>query len=373
VAVKNSLIMNHYNIIIIGNRMAAAAALVSFGQRLADLGSLNIGLVAPRQSSAKHPVGESLPPTVKPLLQQMGLWDDFCRLDYPCSEVRFTSWENAQLQPAFARQTPYGFGWCVDRGQFEQQLWQQAEQTPFERIEAVFKHAEKCQSGWQLTLSTGQTLTTDFVLDCSGRAASFAKTQGERQKGSQMVALCDFLTPLNQEVQRSRGVMIEAVEQGWWYSSLLPDGHLAIAYFTNRDIIANDDCRDIHRWQQHLENSNYTRLRVETGEFSPVNQPTLHDASMSYQHPCAGDNWLACGDAALSVDPLSAHGMTTALWSGFKGANACLDALLGDHQPLQQYAQSCQTNWQLYCQQRQDIYRRQSRFADSPFWQQNAS
>ena len=371
--------MSHFNITIIGNRIAAAAALISLGQRLGSNPPLKIALVAPSPSQKQpqnptqkhqHRVGESLPPTIKPLLQKMDLWDDFSAQNYPTSEARFTCWDNEQLQPTFAHHTPYGFGWCIDRLAFENSLWQKAKQIPFTTINAIFKHSEKTAEGWHLRLSDGQTIETDFVLDCTGRAASFAKTQSERQKGSQMVAACDFLPPLNQQVHRSAGGMIEAVEQGWWYSSLLPNGELAIAYFTDREHIAKSVCHDKNQWQQNLNNSQYTKLRVETGEFADFNQPRIHDASMSSMTEPTGDGWLACGDAAMALDPLSAHGMTTALWSGYKGANACIDSLNGDSQPLQQYNDSCKQNWQTYCEQRQAMYQRQAKYADSAFWRQ---
>jgi hypothetical protein len=57
--------MSHFNITIIGNRIAAAAALLSLGQRLTDNTPLKITLIAP-QSSQNGPqlVGEGLPPTI---------------------------------------------------------------------------------------------------------------------------------------------------------------------------------------------------------------------------------------------------------------------------------------------------------------------
>ena len=361
--------MEHFDITIIGDRMAAAAALIGLQQYMSATKPLKVAVVAPTRVKAEQPlVGESLPPTIQPLMEQMGLWQGFLGLNYPCSEVRFSCWENLQLQPVFARHSAYGFGWCVDRAGFEQYLWQKAKQMTFTTITTTFKSSVKTGAGWLLTLVNDQTITSDFVLDCTGRAASFAKTQTERKKGSQMVAVCDFLTPLNQQVQRSAGVMIEAVEDGWWYSSLLPNGQLAIAYFTLREAVDSQLCRDQRRWQQLLDCSEYTRLRVETGEFATFNRPKLFDASMSCLEQTCGDDWLACGDAAMSLDPLSSHGMSMALWSGYKGAEAAVSALNGDRQLLLQYADSCQQNWQLYCQQRQSIYQQQGRFEDSVFW-----
>jgi len=362
--------MRHFDITIIGNRIAAASALISLGQRFAHSPPLTVALIAPKPSTKTRPlIGESLPPTVKPLLQKMHLWEDFCAQQYPAPEVRFTCWGSDQLHPSFAEHSPNGFGWCVDRHQFEQRLWQRAQHTPFDRLETRFKHSEKTPHGWRLKLSSGEPISTRFVLDCSGRTARFAKTHSTRQKGPRILAACDFLNPLNEPVERTSGVMIEAVKDGWWYSALLPNGQLAVAYFTDHQHMPKALCQHEERWQHSLDHSQYTQLRIQTGAFSSYNQPHLYDASMSCLTQTTGDHWLACGDAAITLDPLSSHGMSTALWSGHKGANACIEALQGKHQGLQAYNQSCQQNWQLYCQQRQTIYRQQNRFQQASFWQ----
>ena len=110
--------MHHFDIAIIGDRIAAAAALIGLTQQ-PDIASRSIVIIAPKQQRGDQPlVGESLPPTIKPLLQQMQLWDDFCALNYPESQIRYSCWQNEQLQPINAGPTAHGFGWCIDRRQF---------------------------------------------------------------------------------------------------------------------------------------------------------------------------------------------------------------------------------------------------------------
>jgi flavin-dependent dehydrogenase len=136
--------------------------------------------------------------------------------------------------------------------------------------------------------------------------------------------------------------------------------------------LQQDLCRDQAVWLQQLAATEYTRLRIESGEFARYCQPRLMDASMYCLQQSADNDWLACGDAAMALDPLSAHGMATALWSGHKAAQATVAALQGNRQPQQQYIDSIGKNWELYRQQRSDIYQAQPRFADSPFWQRNS-
>jgi 2-polyprenyl-6-methoxyphenol hydroxylase-like FAD-dependent oxidoreductase len=372
--------MSDYDIAIIGNRVAAAAVLLTLCRQESKetakdsiaQQSLRIVVIAPPPAATTGPlVGESLPPTVVPLLQELGVWHAFAALAYLPGFSRYTCWETAQFQPSHERRNPYGYGWIIDRRGFEQMLWAQLEEVDFERLEHTLQHTDKSPEGWQLQLSDDKVVSAAFVLDCSGRAGCFSRGQSRRDKASTMVAACDFLPPLKTDVERTAGVMIEAVENGWWYSSLLPNGRLAVAYFSERTLLRQDLCRDQGAWQQQLAQTEFTRLRIESGEFAHHCQPRLMDASMYCLQQSAANDWLACGDAAMALDPLSAHGMATALWSGHKAAQATVAALQGDRQPQQQYVDSIRQNWQLYCQQRRDIYQAQPRFVDSPFWQSN--
>lgn len=364
--------MNNYHIAIIGNGIAASAALITLNQCRQQRPDLKVALIAPQKPkvSGQHLVGESLPPTVKPLLQQLDLWPAFNDANFSISRSRFTAWESQTLQPNFAHQQSEGFGWCIDRVKFEHIIWQQANNCPYTFINGLCNssHFDEQNNHWEITTQTTK-ITAELILDCTGRAASFAKQHAKREKCQPMVALCDFLAPLNNEVERTSGVMIEAVKDGWWYSTLLPSGYLAIAYFTLRHMADKQATKSHSHWQQLIEQSNYTKQRITTGEFNLESLPKIHDTTSSLLMQNDQQQWLACGDAALALDPLSAHGMSTALWSGQKAALALVAKLTGSNYALQEYIDSCISNWHLYRKQRADLYQASKSFSHSEFWQ----
>lgn len=371
--------MKNYDIAIIGNGIAAAAALITLNQCRQQNPNLAIALIAPNDSlqGPKHRVGESLPPSVKPLLQQLDIWPAFNQANFAISRNRYTAWETQTLQPNFAPQQTNGFGWCIDRAKFEQILWRQANNTPIERINGLCKHSLNIENKqnrdcWQITTETAnkqQQINATFILDCTGRAATFAKHHAKREKCQAMVAICDFLAPQNNQVERTSGVMIEATENGWWYSTLLPSGYLAIAYFTLRHMLDNQLCKNINLWHKFIAQGNYTKQRISTGEFIGNNLPKVFDTTSSVLQQSHQQNWLACGDAAIALDPLSAHGMSTALWSGRKAALALVAKLAGNNYPIEEYVDSCISNWHLYHNQRADLYQASRNFNHSKFWQ----
>jgi len=358
--------MQHFDVTIIGNGISASAILHAFNIQADGQQPLRIALVCPDKVESKtYKVGESIPSTVSPILKKLNLWEAFKALNFPYCETRYTSWENDQLIPS---RTQHG-SWCIDRIKFEEMLWNIAQTGTFTQFNAVFKQSEKSNWGWLLYLSNGETINSRFVVDCSGRAASFAKRQVQRQRESNMNAMCDFLTPLNNEVTRTPGVMIEAVSTGWWYSNLLPNKALTVAYFTSRDLIKDTSNNVPQRWEDVMQQSQYTKLRIETGEFKEIENPTIHDSSMLSLKNTTGENWLACGDAAMAVDPIGSHGIAISLWSALKGAHAVSNALQGNLTLFRQYNESCQSNWRLYCEQRAHIYSLHTKYKNFPFWE----
>ncbi len=78
--------------------------------------------------------------------------------------------------------------------------------------------------------------------------------------------------------------------------------------------------------------------------------------------------WCAAGDAAAAFDPLSSHGMTTALWSGRQAALG-IDAMLkGEAESLRVYAETMTAGVARYRVECQAVYAQEWRYADRPFW-----
>ena len=79
------------------------------------------------------------------------------------------------------------------------------------------------------------------------------------------------------------------------------------------------------------------------------------DASGSVSEPVAGDGWIACGDAAVSFDPISSQGILNAIRTGAAVASAIL---AGDTtRAFDDYRAEIGTVWKIYCDTRARLYR----------------
>ena len=76
----------------------------------------------------------------------------------------------------------------------------------------------------------------------------------------------------------------------------------------------------------------------------------------------AGPGWLAIGDAATALDPLSSHGLGNALFTGMRAADAIASGNFDD------YERAVDKMWNVYVSRRRELYASERRWPSSPFW-----
>jgi flavin-dependent dehydrogenase len=89
--------------------------------------------------------------------------------------------------------------------------------------------------------------------------------------------------------------------------------------------------------------------------------------------PAAGEDWLAVGDAASVVDPLSSQGLFKALRSGTFASYAIADRLLrADDVGLRRYRTHVREEFAGYLRARERYYGQERRWPASEFWSRRA-
>lgn len=270
--------------------------------------------------------------------------------------------------------TAYGSGWHLSRPAFDAWLASEAANLGVDvRKKTRLVQEEEQSDGWLLTLenaSEGARFRTEeqakFVVDATGRRAVFARRRGaKRQADDHLVGIYRFYsTTQNGPVNTS--TLVEAAEDGWWYSAFLPDGRLVTALMTDADIARRLRLRDEVPWAQQVERTVHTRQRLAGLEAGP---PILVAASSQLLEPVADESWLAVGDAASSYDPLSSLGIFKALRTGIFGSYAILDRFRGEPRGLLKYRGLVGAEYRSYLEKRSEYYGLEKRFPGSIFWQ----
>jgi flavin-dependent dehydrogenase len=96
-------------------------------------------------------------------------------------------------------------------------------------------------------------------------------------------------------------------------------------------------------------------------------------AVSAHLHPAAGPGWIAAGDAAMAVDPLSGGGVCLALRSGMRAAGTILRELSGDRDAAREYSADVERAFTAYTDQWRCFYARERRFGAHEFWRRRAA
>jgi flavin-dependent dehydrogenase len=302
-------------------------------------------------------VGETLPPTVQPLLQQLRVWEPFLRDRHVPAYGSASAWGSAALQQNDFIYHPHNQGWHVDRRRFDEMLSEQAVAAGVRLLTgtALLECARTADDRWRVAVRKNNqdrlTMEADFIADATGRRALLAHQQGAKKiHFDHLVGGVVFFKSGPVAPSADSATMIEACEDGWWYSARLPDAQLVVACITDLDIVKRNGLKRPDRLNDALSKTRYTRSRFEHAQ--PLGAPSLHPAASYHLDRVAGSRWIAVGDAASTFDPLSSHGIFKALRSGIWAGYAICDFLGGNDAGVAKYEALLAREFEDYLQTR---------------------
>lgn len=283
-----------------------------------------------QNKSTRTPLGEHLPPRSVKLMERLGLRDAIS--GHPPIYGLRSSWDSGELIERSYLTECYGDGLLLDRNKFDKALLQVAVASgvlPF--ADQTFIECQNDGDQWKLGFCNQRGLCLDvqatFCVEATGRERAFARKQGVEVKQFDRLTAVSQLFEGNRDGDRlNHEILIEAAEHGWLYSAPLRKGQQLCTFFSDDretlKALVSNDCVNLSQQGTH------TKLRFTS--HSPVAPPTARPASTTKLATACGSNWLAVGDAAMTFDPLSSHGIATAITTGYYGANAVNDLLHGN-------------------------------------------
>jgi flavin-dependent dehydrogenase len=350
-------------------------------RRLA-LSGLRVALL--EQSRLEFPrVGESLAPAVQPELLELGVWTLFKSLRPLASHGTRSCWGDAAPRVHSHVMNPWGSGWHVDRPALDQLLAKAAADAGAELVvETKVVSCRRSGGGWALTLNRHASrrsrdtrewsVRARVVVDATGRSATIATRLGAgRMVFDKLVGVASLMDGL--EVAHQGFVMVEAVSDGWWYSAPVPSRGLMVMMMTDGDVCGRSRIATMTGWARELAATAQTGVRSRPGRtawgprvFSAVSQRLVR---AEWQRP-----WLAVGDAALAVDPISGSGVLRALRSA-RAAAATAAALVerDDPEAIATYETQCDRACMAYLNERAMYYRLETRWPSAAFWSRRHS
>jgi len=347
--------------LVVGGGVAGSSA----GIALAKAGVPFAVITPPSRGNLDYRIGESLGLGAEQLLIDLGVWEPFQRGGHRKVEHSFASWGS----PMLVRREDQR-GWILDRLAFDALLHDTSSEQASLRIEDWVRAVQQDASGWIVTTGHGERIRCQFIIDCSGRSAVVARKMTERHRLDRLIACHGALSRWDVSVEVTPASVVEAGELGWWYAVLLPSGKALLAWFT--DACPGDMVRDHAVWQERLRTSTFAVPWLKSAGFETPGFPSVSPAGtvMLERAADATRGWAAAGDAALSVDPLSSHGILSALWMGRQVGVAAAAWINGDPQPLEDYRVEVARGASRYLKERTAMYASEQRYPASSFWQQ---
>lgn len=307
-------------------------------------------------------VGETLPPEIRKLLTELGVWEQFLASDHVESYGIRSAWETPVARHHDFLFNPYGCGWHVDRASFDLMLARAAAHAGAElMVSASIKSLRQDRHGqWLLEVAREaetETLRGRLIVDATGRKAFIARRLGCRTKVVDRLIGAVALLPRTENAQWT---LIEAVENGWWYSAPLPKARTVFAYMTDSDLWRNS------HWGELLSLAPLTSQRVAAIEAQP--RIRIVSAASEVRQPVTGPNWIAVGDAALAFDPLSGLGVYKTIETGLRSSAAIARSFKGDPSGMVEYENWTAEGFRSYLSIRCQFYRSVARWPRSRFW-----
>lgn len=264
-------------------------------------------------------------------------------------------------------------GWKLNRQMFDATLRDDVRRMGVDIIAGYrLESLKRKQQKWELTLACTKDsvqFVSDMVVDASGRNSILGRWFDiERRAFDKLTCLATWV---DEDIPRDNLLQeysyVEAVPCGWWFINRVSEQKTLIALMTDSSLI-REQCLN--------EPGVFARLLSETKRVldytrGPDNSPVIRQFSANSDRlmTVAGPGWLAVGDAAIGMDPLTSSGIACA----FDDAEVAADLINKwlfhrEDDILRSYCSHIDRAFLRYMNQRHVQYSYELRWQAEPFW-----
>lgn len=372
-------IIPHYDVVIAGAGPAGCAAAI----RLRQL-DISVCLVDDAKDTVLK-VGESLPGAAIRLLNRLGIKDInqlLQKTDYSICIANVSAWGMDNWTYNDAIRNPENGGWHILRHKFDAALRQLALQNGVDFYNAKIGKiiaSDNCDTPkkacYTVAFKTKEAdlpsaISAQWLVDATGRTGSIIKQlQIERINYEEQLSAIVWLKP-DDSINIDSTTRIKSVENGWWYSAKLPDNSRVIAFYGLADTVS----KMVKSTPFFIAEANESKVLEDAITEAAILEGVIaRNAATSKAKDVIGNSWIAIGDAALSLDPISSQGMFFALYSGIRGAET-IASVMDDNKDLSKirnaYKQKIEDVFIANQSSRKHFYTSELRYIKHPYWKQ---
>ena len=289
------------DVIIIGSGPAGAAAAI-----LCALNGLRVVIIEAEQFPRYRP-GETLHPGIEPLLQKLGVTEEFGQAGFLRHEGIWVQWEgNPHFVPFGSDESGQWLGFQAWRADFDAILLQRAislgvdVRQPCRALRPTVTHNRV--SG---AVTSDGELQSSFLIDATGRRQWLAQKLNLKINTYSPRLIARFGYATGTCPVRDASPAIVAHNHGWsWTARVRPN---------------------VYQWTQLSFDNVALKSNWIPEEFQglkPMGKPKGADVTWRAISQPGGPGYFLVGDAATVLDPASSHGVLKAIMSGMMAAHS---------------------------------------------------
>lgn len=355
--------------LIVGGGAAAWAAAIKLRELKA---TVVVATGKPRQGRR---LTEVLASDAREALLDLDVWGKFLSINAPRVPGRLSCWGSDDLDTVDHIFDPRGEGWILDRLSFDSLLTTEASRRGVGICrEGVVRSVRRTVDGWQAILSGregDQSIWCGTVIVATGRSLfSVPGLRCRRMHHDSLVAIGVRAHRATCWSDQDHRPLIEAVEDGWWYSILATDGYPDVAFLTDADRVREL----VHLYgsrlavlQAMLGKTRHTIARLG-GRISGAADLQMYAANCYRVAPVVAGGAILAGDAAMAIDPLSGQGTYLALIGAIEAAKAVVAYPKDGGTMLDDYAHVVRQRFMALMMDRVAIYGSETRWRGGRFW-----
>jgi flavin-dependent dehydrogenase len=355
------------DLLVAGGGPAGAAAAAAASAEGLEVELLDAG------RAVASPRGESLPPGAERVLDDLFGAGALGTTDHRPAYANRSRWGGTGVDMADFMLNPLGHGWHVDRRALDASLLASVKANGT-RVGGAPRIAHQSWAGdrWEVDLTGPDCpgpIHARAIVDATGRASRIARSQGARRRRLDRLVAAHWLVASADEPDRDSSTLVEAVPDGWWYTSPVGKAQRTVVFLTDADLLPKRERRTREEWNRRLSHAPQIRaaLAVAGSRLDPA--PRITDAGTAHLDRSAGPGWVATGDAAVSFDPLSSQGILTAVLMGREAGRAAAAMLQRrDPEPLVRYGRRYAAVLERHLTRRGAYYGLERRWSRAPFW-----
>ncbi|MGH1386309.1 NAD(P)/FAD-dependent oxidoreductase [Kordia sp.] len=350
-------------VIIIGNGIAGVTLAVLLQRK-------GISFVLLHREGEKEPfaLGETLPPSAMPLLEQLKLLSLFEENAYRKTYGYHSMWGSSRVTDInFYHQNPYKNGLKINKHQTLEKMRDLIRDDMVSYSKGFEIIHEEHGNTVVLAKNEGVKIVQGKILiDATGRnRAVLQKLKVESTIYDELVSLSCHI-PKIEHPKLTHEVYVESFKQGWGIVSALNETENICTIFTQKGHAILQKLKDVSQWKSVLSETIY--LKDFLNEDAQIKFKG-GNANSSVAAQIAGNNWLALGDTAMSFDPLSSHGITNSIYTASNASEAIEKKLnFADTEAFPEYDETMKTIFQQYVQSKNKLYQQETRWKEEAFW-----